>query len=101
MFIYNVTIKVEHSVAAAWLAWLQQTHIPEMTGTGCFTHAVVLHLTEADDEEGKTYAVQYHADNRSSYERYIREFAEEMRRKAFDRWGNQFIAFNTVMQVVN
>ena len=101
MIIYNVTVKTDHSIAAAWLAWLKETHIPAMTGTGCFTHAVVLHLTEADDSEGITYAVQYHAPDKASYNRYIEKYAEGMRQQSIDKWGNKFIAFRTLMQVVN
>lgn len=101
MIIYNVTIKVEHSIRQAWLLWLKEEHIPDVIATGCFTHAVILHLVESDDEEGVTYAVQYHAPDSASYKRYIEQFATGMRQKGLDKWGNKFIAFRTVMQVVN
>jgi len=44
MFIYNVTIKVDHSIAIEWLEWLKSVHIPEVIATGCFTEAKVLQL---------------------------------------------------------
>ncbi|MEI9910771.1 MAG: DUF4286 family protein [Bacteroidota bacterium] len=101
MIIYNVTTKVEHSIAAAWLAWIKEEHIPDLIHTGCFTHAVILHLLEADDNEGATYAVQYHAESKALYDRYIEHYAEGMRKKATNKWGDKFIAFHTVMQAVN
>jgi hypothetical protein len=101
MIVYNVTTKVEHSIADAWLAWLKEEHIPELVQTGCFTHAVILHLTEAGDADGLTYAVQYHARDREAYERYIEQYADELRKKAIDKWGNKFISFRTIMEVVN
>jgi hypothetical protein len=101
MIVYNVTIKVDHSIASQWLEWLKKEHIPDVTGTGCFTHANAFHLFEADDEEGITYVVQYHASGPAEYNRYITEFADEMRKRSIERWGNKFIAFRTVMQVVN
>ena len=101
MIIYNVTVKVEHSIAAKWLAWLKEEHVPAIIATGCFSHAVVLHLFESDDEEGVTYAVQYFARDQESYNRYVKKFAEEMRKKSTDKWDNKFIAFRTVMRVVN
>ena len=64
MIVYNVTTKVIHAVAADWLNWLKTEHIPDLVNTGCFTHAVILHLTEADDEEGITYAVQWKCGKR-------------------------------------
>ena len=101
MIIYNVTIKVDHSIAAEWLTWLKEEHIPDIIVTSCFTHATILHLLEADDTEGITYAVQYHAESKALYNRYIEKFSEEMRKKGMDRWGNKFIAFRSVMQLVH
>jgi hypothetical protein len=101
MIIYNVTIKADHSIAAEWLDWMKKEHIPDVIATGCFTQARIFHLFEADDEEGITYVVQYHADSLYSYNQYITEFADEIRKRGIDKWGNKFIAFRTVMRVVD
>lgn len=101
MYIYNVTIKVAHTIAADWLNWLRQEHIPEMIATGCFESATILQLLENTDEEGPTYAVQYRAPDRTDYERYLTEFAAGMRQKGLEKWGENFIAFRTLMQIVD
>lgn len=101
MIIYNVTIKIAAQIHDDWLQWLQQEHVPEVVGTGCFTHAVITRLLETDESEGPTYAVQYHSESKALYNRYIEKFAGIMRQKSFDKWGNQFIAFRSVMQIVN
>ena len=100
MIIYNVTIKLDEAIHAPWLEWLQQVHIPEVIATGCFTKAAILRLVEVDDSEGPTYAVQYHAESKALYNTYIENHAPEMRRRSFDKWGNRFVAFRSVMQVV-
>lgn len=101
MFIYNVTIKLEESIHEQWLDWMLNQHIPEMVATGCFTEGKALRLLEIDDEEGPTYAIQFTAESKANYNRYIEKFATEMRQRSFDKWGNRFIAFRSVMQVVN
>jgi Domain of unknown function (DUF4286) len=101
MIIYNVTIKVANAIQQDWLQWLKEEHIPEVIATGCFTHAVIVRLLEVDDREGPTYAVQYHAPSKALYNNYIENHAPAMRQKSFDKWGDQFIAFRSVMQVVN
>ena len=101
MIIYNVTIKIQRSIEDAWLQWLKEEHIPDIIQTGCFTHATILRLLEVDDTDGPTYAVQYFAESKSLYNNYISEHAGKMRQKSFDKWGDQFIAFRSVMQVVN
>ena len=101
MIIYNVTVKVESPIAESWLAWLQQEHIPEILSTGCFTDARVLKLLETGEEEGITYTIQYTSESKASYNQYISKFAPFMRQKSFDKWGDRFIAFRSVMQVVS
>ncbi len=101
MIIYNVTIKITNTIHQDWLQWLKDKHIPDIIQTGCFTHAVILHLLEVDDSEGPTYAVQYFAKSKGFYNNYIETHAGIMRQKSFEKWGDQFIAFRSVMQVVN
>jgi hypothetical protein len=101
MFIYNVTTKVDHSIANAWVSWMLEEHGPQMVATGCFSHFHLLQLLDVDDTEGPTYAVQYFAEDRVAYERYINQFATQFRQEAFDKWGNRFMAFRTLMKAVN
>lgn len=101
MIIYNVTIKVEHSIADEWLSWLKEEHIPDVISTGCFTDARVLRLLEVDESDGITYAIQYHAESKALYNRYIKEYATPMRNKSTEKWGEKFVAFRSVMQIVH
>ena len=101
MIIYNVTIKVHESIKTEWLQWLKEEHIPDLIKTGCFSNAVILKLMEVDESEGPTYAVQYHAESKALYNIYIEKFAASMKQKSFSKWGDKFIAFRSVMQVVN
>lgn len=98
MIIYNVTIKVEASIAVQWLQWMFNEHIPDVMQTGCFTANRVTQLLEVDDSEGPTYAIQYHAASKADYNRYILRHAEGLRDKSYQKWGNRFIAFRSVMQ---
>jgi len=101
MYIYNVTIKVKNEIKTDWLQWLQLEHIPEVLATGCFSTATILQLLEVDDSEGPTYAVQYHAESKANYNLYINKYASPLRDKSYQKWGDQFIAFRSIMQVVN
>ena len=99
--IYNVTTKVETSVSADWIRWMQEVHIPEIIGTGCFEKAMILQLTEVDESEGPTFAVQYSAQSKAMYNRYVSSFADGLRKKAEAKWGARIISFRTVLRVVN
>ncbi len=100
MIIYNVTIKVESSIAQQWKQWLLEVHIPEVMNTNCFVDHKVLRLLNVDESEGPTYVVQYVAETENDYNRYIDQFAEELRNKSKQKWQDKFIAFRTVMEDV-
>lgn len=101
MIIYNVTVKVHWSIHDAWLQWMQQKHMREILETGCFTRYQIVKLLGTDEDEGPTYAIQYYAENMEAYERYIEHFAEILRQESMARWGNKFIAFRSLMQIVH
>lgn len=101
MFIYNVTLKIDHGIQADWLQWMNEQHIPAVMNTGCFEKFVFVRLLDTDETEGPTYAVQYYALSRAQYNRYIELYADKLRKEATSRWGDRFVAFRTLMEVVN
>jgi hypothetical protein len=98
--IYNVTMKVEPSIAVKWLQWLLDEHIPEVMSTNCFLDYRVVKIIDIDESEGPTYAIQYRAAGKEEYQKYIDKFANNLRDKSFAKWGDRFIAFRTIMEVV-
>jgi len=101
VIVYNVTTKAHHSICNNWLQWIKEEHIPDIINTGCFTHATVLQLLETDDSEGPTYTVQYFAESKALYNNYMEKHAATMRQKAFDKWGDKFIAFRSLMLLID
>ena len=101
MLIYNVTIQLQHSIHEPWVKWMQEIHMPEIMNTGCFEKCQLVRLLEVDETEGVTYAAQYYATDYEQYNKYIQNFATTFRKDSFELWGNQFIAFRSLMQVVN
>jgi len=99
MIIYNVTIKVTYAIAAAWVKWMKEEHMGELIATGLFTSSRLSRLLEQDETDGITYIAQYFCDSMEDYNDYLREHAPAMREKGFKKFGNQMIAFRTVMQV--
>ena len=101
MIIYNITTKVHHSIALEWLQWLKEIHVKEVMESNCFTEFKIVKLLEIDETDGPTFAVQFAAESKGLYNRYIEKFAGEMRKQSFDKWGDKFISIWTVMQIVN
>lgn len=100
MIIYNVTTKVALPVHDAWFTWMKQEHIPDIMNTGLFHDFRMCRLLEQDDTDGPTYAIQYYTDTLENYNTYIQEHAPLLIQRAFSAFGDQFVSFRTVMQVV-
>jgi hypothetical protein len=100
MIIYNVTTKVTNSIHDRWLQWMKEDHIPEIMSTGLFHDFRICRLLEQDDQEGPTFTAQFFTDSLENYHTYLQEHAPLLRQKSYEQFGNQFVAFRTVMQVV-
>lgn len=100
MIIYNVTTKVAADTHFRWLQWLQEEHIPAMLATGLFHDYRISRLLEQDDEEGPTYVVQYFADSLKDYQSFADQHQQALRQSGYDLFGDRFIAFTTVMEVI-
>lgn len=101
MIIYNVTINIDEKVQQAWLDWMQSTHIPEMLATGKFIEAKMSRVLVDEEMGGITYSVQYTALNREMLQRYYDEDAPRLRQDTQERFGGQFVAFRTELDVLN
>ncbi len=100
MIVYNITIKILPEIEEEWVQWQKQEHIPDVMASCQFTDYKFYRLLDAEND-GVTYIVQYFARSRENFDCYIKDTAPALREKAFNRWGNRFIAFRTIMEPVN
>ena len=68
--------------------------------TKCFTGYKVVKLLGVEEDEGPTYAVQYNAQSMEAYQKYMDEFENDLTQQSFTKWGNHFISFSTIMEVI-
>ncbi len=102
MIIYNVTIKVANAIVTDWEAWMKTVHLPDMLNTGKFSGYRMCALEDVtDDDDSRTFVVQYECESIEAYQSYIAEHSEIMRQDGIQRFGNQFIAFRTIMEVIH
>ncbi len=100
MIIYNITIKVDWSIAEDWEKWMKSTHIPEILETGCFDKHQLVRLLQVDETDGPTYAAQYYAPSLGKYDYFLQHHASSFSKKVADNWGQKCVDFRTLMQVI-
>ncbi|MEO1254143.1 MAG: DUF4286 family protein [Bacteroidota bacterium] len=101
MILYNVTVNIDKDVEQDWISWMKETHIPEVMNTGFFTgHRMMKMLSQAEDETGITYAVQYMAETLGHLETYLNTVAPKIQKKSIIRYGTKLAAFRTVLEEI-
>jgi len=98
--VYNVTIKVRWDILEDWLAWQLEEQIPAVLSTKLFDSHRLYRLLEQEEEEGPTFVIQYFTSSEERYRQFMIEFAPALQQEGWDKWGNGFIAFRTLMSLV-
>ena len=101
MIVYNISIKINGVIENEWVKWQKQEQIPDIMASGHFSDYRFFKLLEEENDEGPTYIVQFFAPSIENYNQYITHIEPRLRQKAFDKWGSQFVAFRSVMKVVD
>lgn len=101
MILYNVTINIDNRVADEWLAWMKEVHIPEVMATTYFIkYQICKMLTEYEDNGGTTYAIQYFARHLADLEEYQRDYESDLQTKHHTRYPNQYVTFQSVLEIM-
>ena len=100
MILYNVTSSIEPEIADEWLAFMQETHMPEVMATGFFIRSQLCRLLN-EEEGGITYAAQYYCASLEQLEEYQRVAAPGLRTDLEIRFPGQYVSFRTVLEVMD
>ena len=85
--VYSVTLRVDASVAADWLAWMRDVHIPEVMATGCFEAFEMRRSLEPVETGDPVYEVRYLCQSIEQYRRYQETYAAELQAKHATRYS--------------
>ena len=101
MIIYNVTCNVEKHMAENWLQWMRDEHLPDVMGTGCFKDYKILKLiNQEEDDHGVNYAIQYTCESHEILNKYRTEHGPGLQAKTLAKFGDQVMAYRSVLEVI-
>ena len=99
MILYNVTTSLDPEIADQWLAYMQDTHMPEVLATGFFLKAQLCRMLD-EEEGGITYASQYYAVSREQLEAYQQVAAPALIADMDRHFGGRYASFRTMLEVL-
>ncbi|MEP6906893.1 MAG: DUF4286 family protein [Pseudoxanthomonas sp.] len=99
--IYEVTLIVDHGIAAEYRSWLA-FHVQEMLALPGFTGARILQgLEPAADDTQVTFCTQYELVDQAALDDYLRLHAGRMRADGVSRFGDRFRATRRVLREID
>lgn len=101
MIAYNVTVSIDDSVREEWVEWMKNKHIPDVLATGMFISARMFRLlTNAEDDNGHNYTVQYLCESMERFKEYEAKYAPALRQDTENKFGGKFYVFRSLMEEV-
>ena len=100
MILYNVTVNVDPSVHDEWLDWMKNKHIPDVLATGLFIENKIYKILSEHEQDGHSYSIQYFLKSLNDLEKYQKEFAPKLQMEHSEKYKDKFVAFRTVMELV-
>ncbi len=99
MYIYNITINIDHKIHAEWMPWVEG-HVEKMLATGCFLSAKMTQVLVEEEMGGLTYSIQFTTATREDLDEYYHTYADDLRNQANRKFGDQMLAFRTELKLV-
>jgi hypothetical protein len=99
MLLYNVTVIVEEAAAVNWLAWMRETHIPNLMETDCFVSYRLLKIVDSPNE-GASYCVQFIAEDEAKHQTFLNLHEQQFTAEMYSQYPNKLVTFSTLMEFV-
>ena len=99
MYIYNVTISIDKSVADEWHQWMKTNHIPAVMATGYFIDYKFCSVLFVDDE-GATFSTQYTFKTMGDIEAYQKLEAPRLQEDMKALYDGKYHAFRTLLEIL-
>ncbi len=101
MYLYNVTVNLDHDIVQDWLEWMETKHIPDVLATGHFNGYKLCQLIEPEPENNTvTYLIQYELKSLEDLQIYRETIMHQLQKEHNERYNNKFTAFRSVIKVL-
>lgn len=90
---------VDLAIHDEWIVWMASEHMPEVMATGKFVD-VKMYKVLLEKEDSITYTVQYFAESLAQVQLYLAEHAHELQSKHRLKYGDNVVAFRTVLEEI-
>lgn len=101
MIIYSVTVSLAPQIEEDWKNWMVSKHIPDVMNTGMFLEKKITKVIDGHEEGAINYNIQYTCESLEVLNNYQETHAPQLQKEHGDRFKDNFIAFRTILEVID
>ncbi|TDE12729.1 DUF4286 family protein [Dyadobacter psychrotolerans] len=98
MIIFNITVNISYAAEKEWLAYMKETHIPEILATKLPLECKLLRLLTEIENEGSTYTSQFLFRTMEDFLAYQTNHQSELQEKHHQKFNGQYVSFRTLLE---
>lgn len=93
MIVYNVTFSVDQKISGEWMAWMKESHFPDVLKRGFFTDCKILKVLTHEDDDTFSFAVQYYSNSLKNVEAFVNSEPD-------NPFGDRAVGYPTLLEEV-
>jgi len=101
MIIYSVTVSLAPEIENDWKEWMVSNHIPNVLNTDMFIEKRMTKVIEGAEEGVINYNIQYLCESMDKLDNYQKNFAPKLQKEHSEKFGEKFIAFRTILELID
>ncbi|MCD7931729.1 MAG: DUF4286 family protein [Tannerellaceae bacterium] len=101
MIVYNITFHVDKEVLDDYLAYMKNEFIPRAASCGFLHRPCLRKVMYTPEEEGASYAVQFHVKNVETLNLWLEQEGKNMHAELTGKFGNKIAGFTTLLEEID
>lgn len=101
MYTYNITTRVENTIADAWILWQQKVHIPSCLQTGSVAGYQFHKLLGHDEEDIQLFVLQLQIPSESDLQTFTSMHEPDLKLLSEKKWGDSVLEFRSLLQNID
>ncbi|MDL2278308.1 DUF4286 family protein [Parabacteroides sp. OttesenSCG-928-G07] len=100
MIVYNTTFQIDRDILDDCLTYIKEEYLPAAIASGSLSKPVLRRILHAHNEEGESYAVQFHVANTDVLNQWLSSEGNRIVQALVDHFGDKIVGFTTLLEEI-
>lgn len=101
MIVYNTTYHVDDEVLQDFIDYIKNVHVKAVVSTNLLTHPQFSLVHAQHEENGTSYALQFHVENLEILEDWFIKHGQDLQANLNNKFGSKVCGFMTLLEQID